>query len=1233
MKHKLLSVVALVGAMFASTSAFAQWAEPTPPELNEVNATAVEAGHTYYIKNVGAGQFITGSNAWSTQISLTLAGINDTSRPALAIYVADTVGVSQNLGGVTGVSMRLNGTYTVNGASGERTFTDTYLFRDGTPNQGFMDHGSQDMGYIWKITKADNGYFRIQTAPGDPKYPDSEIEFAGWDSTNGPIEIDEETGELIDASVPTTVEFNLSEDVEEHCIDWMFIPGEEFLAMKAAYSARLKLYEKFLEVMEEAEELEINVNTSNAEAIYNNQAATVEDLEEAIADLTYQLNQAKFISYFEGATMDDPVEVTEYCLVNPAFEDGNINGWTNTFKSGVTAVNCGYQGASYTNNGSALTGETTDDDGIASYLNKFIEAWRPNEQDPHHIGDAELSQTVYGLPAGMYKLTCDAIATQQGAYFPNPVTGVKIFIATDAGTGKEQEIATNNGSPEHFNVTFGCPDGVKGLTFGLKTEDATANWIAADNFRIYYLGRTELSIPHVELNEQIRMAEDAEISEDDNANKEVIKAFTAALEAAQTVSAKSNPSDDECYAANNALKTALSDVQQSKRDYVTLNNLIEEAKSLSEKAYTAGFQDAADALDDLWEDWEAQYEEGTATKELIDSIDGLATKTLKEKIVGQKIEKGTDLTVLLENPGFTKGSTSNPTGWTINSGSMGELRASTHNIETWHKAFDISQTLPDMPAGVYDITVQGFVRHDDGGPTDLTWLYGGMTKAQLIDLDNDITQKVTEENRNYYEGKEQMGDGNYDNVRGISEDEEGNTLYQCNGMTGAYYWFQETNPKTGELFYTNHVKVLLEKDGDLTIGIHCESGTDWVIFDNFALKYVGQDAGLIREQLEAILEEYAEVNTADGAFLTKKAADDAERIPAEAQKIMDDDDPDQMLAKIKEVVDAIEYVKAGNKLSEELFATVNAYTDRLNEDFGDLVPTDDKYVEVLEYWQDGGDFDATTLADNDAITALIEQIKNGWVAYIMSGVSDASATDPVNVTPVLFNATYENMNDEGWTSEGGPGWDSYAEIEFYSKNFNHYQTIKGLTPGWYKVTVSGFYRAGFPNDARNAYVGDSLQYNAVMYAIAKDSVGTQLVDIFAGAQEFELTYDGTEVTVELPNEDEENITLYIPNRMSSAYDYLATELYENELIVEVTEAGELTVGIRKDVLINGDWTIFNNWNIWYLGTEPPVAVKGIQADQANNAAGVKAIYNLAGQKVSKVQKGIYIINGKKVAVK
>jgi hypothetical protein len=66
--------------------------------------------------------------------------------------------------------------------------------------------------------------------------------------------------------------------------------------------------------------------------------------------------------------------------------------------------------------------------------------------------------------------------------------------------------------------------------------------------------------------------------------------------------------------------------------------------------------------------------------------------------------------------------------------------------------------------------------------------------------------------------------------------------------------------------------------------------------------------------------------------------------------------------------------------------------------------------------------------------------------------------------------------------------------------------------------------------------------------------------------------------------------------------------------------------------MSNDWAPIDNFALYYLGTEAPDAVKSIDAADASILAG-KEIYNLAGQKVGKAQKGIYIIGGRKVVVK
>jgi hypothetical protein len=145
------------------------------------------------------------------------------------------------------------------------------------------------------------------------------------------------------------------------------------------------------------------------------------------------------------------------------------------------------------------------------------------------------------------------------------------------------------------------------------------------------------------------------------------------------------------------------------------------------------------------------YETGSMTDtEVAEAMEGVLADI--REWVGENmasIKKGDDLTLMLVNADFSEGIYGpteakqlspaaaerygwNIPGWTISSGNIKELRPSTGNIESWHQQFDFNQTIPNMPAGVYDITVQGFVRHDDASDTDGMVFYAGDTETTLM---------------------------------------------------------------------------------------------------------------------------------------------------------------------------------------------------------------------------------------------------------------------------------------------------------------------------------------------------------------------------------------------------------------------------------------------------------------------------------------------------------------------
>lgn len=129
--------------------------------------------------------------------------------------------------------------------------------------------------------------------------------------------------------------------------------------------------------------------------------------------------------------------------------------------------------------------------GVASIVSPFLERWRSSADGalPNHT----LSQTLSNLPQGQYVLTSDIIAVRQAANsWYNSVSeetgyGVWLFAndqQTEAGTANEQ--------PRHYTVNFTVGSNGEAI-LGIRIKNTNANWVAVDNFALYYQGsKTDL---------------------------------------------------------------------------------------------------------------------------------------------------------------------------------------------------------------------------------------------------------------------------------------------------------------------------------------------------------------------------------------------------------------------------------------------------------------------------------------------------------------------------------------------------------------------------------------------------------------------------------------------------------------------------------------------------------------------------------------------------------------------
>lgn len=180
-------------------------------------------------------------------------------------------------------------------------------------------------------------------------------------------------------------------------------------------------------------------------------------------------------------------------------------------------------------------------------------------------------------------------------------------------------------------------------------------------------------------------------------------------------------------------------------------------------------------------------------------------------------------------------------------------------------------------------------------------------------------------------------------------------------------------------------------------------------------------------------------------------------------------------------------------------------------------------------------------------------------------------TDSYIVNPRFDN----NDRTTGWEGTALGAAKPRDNAEHYNKNFDTYQTIKGLAPGKYRVSLDAFYRIGTSSNDYSIYKSGNYQesQNAKLYATT--SVGKYEVGILpASSAALETSLGGSTSRVE-----ENNKTLYIPNNMEAADYWFTAGYYDNTLECEVGTDGVLTIGIKKETTVDGDWTCLDNWKL------------------------------------------------------
>lgn len=172
-----------------------------------------------------------------------------------------------------------------------------------------------------------------------------------------------------------------------------------------------------------------------------------EGLDEALKRLKMAIRAYGLVN----ASPENPIEMTEL-IKNPSFEDGN-KGWTTSMST---------QGNDVFNVKSGYT-----------YLEKWC--W-VGGTIANEYGTAYTRQVITDLPAGNYRLTCVAQNIQENS------ANTKYDGAYIYGGTSQTQVYTRG----EYAVEFTCITGEAEI--GFRADEAKGNWVAVDNFRLFYIG-------------------------------------------------------------------------------------------------------------------------------------------------------------------------------------------------------------------------------------------------------------------------------------------------------------------------------------------------------------------------------------------------------------------------------------------------------------------------------------------------------------------------------------------------------------------------------------------------------------------------------------------------------------------------------------------------------------------------------------------------------------------------
>ena len=207
-------------------------------------------------------------------------------------------------------------------------------------------------------------------------------------------------------------------------------------------------------------------------------------------------------------------------------------------------------------------------------------------------------------------------------------------------------------------------------------------------------------------------------------------------------------------------------------------------------------------------------------------------------------------------------------------------------------------------------------------------------------------------------------------------------------------------------------------------------------------------------------------------------------------------------------------------------------------------------------------------ADASTLVSLQGEAKTALMTFLQHTTPQGA---PYDLTFLIADAGMDGK--AGW--EGTSPTISHSCGEYYQKVFDVYQTINGAPSGRYEFKVQAFQRPGTATDTYTDYVNGSGAF-PVTTQVYLGTSHTAACHIGRYAQSSKVGV-GSESEVGSP-------VKYIPNNMEAASAYFARNLYDNSVETTLESNNQtLRFGIRGASYVSYDWTIFDNFRLYYHG--------------------------------------------------